>query len=185
MDDLNPRLLGERVVLHPLGPEHADALFPILSDPQLWHYAPRPRSRTANEFRERFARLESRRSDDGLEHWLNWAVEKRDSGETIGFVQATVEATRASASVAYIVGRAWWGHGLASDAVAAMLAHLERIGVREVSATVDSRNERSIRLIVRLGFCAEDAHDPRNVVYRLPFDFARGEDGPSTSLGVT
>lgn len=165
--DRCPQLAGERVVLHPLRAEHADALFPILSDHELSRYTPRPRWSTLDELRGYYARLESRRSNDGLEHWLNWVIEDKNLGRIVGFVQATVDEALGSASVAYVVARSCWGQGLARDAVAAMLEYLKAIGVREIRATVDLRNERSIQLLNKLGFTIEDTRDPANVIYAL------------------
>lgn len=162
-----PQLTGERVVLHPLRAEHADALFPILSDRELSRYTPRPRWSTLDELRAYYARLESRRSNEGLEHWLNWAIEDKNVGRIVGFVQATVDEALGNASIAYVVARSCWGQGLARDAVAAMLEHLTAIGVREIRATVDSRNERSTQLLNRFGFSIEDARDSDNVIYAL------------------
>ena len=69
--------------------------------------------------RERFAKLETRRSGDGREQWLNWVLRRR-SGELIGYVQATVRGD-GQAFIAYVLGSAHWGQGLASEAVAAVL----------------------------------------------------------------
>ncbi|HEV3153138.1 MAG TPA: GNAT family N-acetyltransferase [Candidatus Baltobacteraceae bacterium] len=160
-------LRGERVTLHPLLAEHARELFPILSDAELWRFAPRPRSKSLNEMRDAFARLESRRSNDGREHWLNWAIEEKASKNVIGFVQATVDEAISEASIAYILARNSWGAGLASDAVRAMLVHLKTIGVARLMATVDSRNLLSIRLLESFRFRVSDAQDANNVRYVL------------------
>jgi len=160
-------LRGERVVLHPLLAKHADVLFPILSDAELWRYAPWPQSKSLEQLRARFARLESRRSSDDREYWLNWAVEENASGNTLGFVQATVDDALREANVAYVMSRAFWGRGLATDAVHTMLVHLKNTGVRAFSATVDSRNSRSVRLLERFAFGAIDAQDAQNVRYHL------------------
>ena len=40
--------------------------------------------------RERFERWEQRRSPDGAELWLNWAVRLREERRAIGVLQATV-----------------------------------------------------------------------------------------------
>ncbi len=165
--DLCPMLHGQRVVLHPLCAEHAGVLFPILSDAELWRYAPRLRSNSLAELRDRCARLESRRSNDGREHWLNWAVEEKARGSIVGFVQTTVDKALCEATIAYVLARASWGRGLASDAVGAMLAHLKTIGVPTFLATVDSRNLRSIRLLESFVFRVSDAKDGHNVRYVL------------------
>lgn len=164
---MNPQLASELVTLDPLRAEHADGLFPILSDRELWRYAPQPSWKTLDELRDKYARLESRRGDDGSEYWLNWTVRKKSSGQIVGFVQSTVDKMLRKASIAYVIARSCWGQGLATSAVAAMLTHLKTVGVIEIRATVDSRNERSIRLLTRLGFSIEDASDVNNVVFAL------------------
>ena len=163
--DLCPTLEGERTILHPLRAEHADALFPILNDPELSRYTPQPRWSTLDELRDRYARLESRRGDDGLEHWLNWAIEEKTTGRIVGFVQATAQGDLSSASIAYVFGRAFWGRGLASDAVGTMLAHLKAIEIRTTLATVDLNNHRSVRLLERFRFRASDTSDPASARY--------------------
>ena len=55
--------------------------------------------------------------------------------------------------VAYEVGCAWWGRGLATEATRGMLDHLvSHYAVTQCLATVDQRNQRSWRLLERLGF---------------------------------
>jgi [ribosomal protein S5]-alanine N-acetyltransferase len=163
--DLCPKLDGTRVVLHPLRTEHADALFPILNTDEVRRYATRPPTDSLDELREWFARLESRSSNDRHEYWLNWAIQEKISGAIIGFVQATADEVLSDASIAYVLGRSFWGQSLASDAVRTMLVHLRSLGVRTIRATVDSRNLRSVRLLERLGLLAVDERDPRDVVY--------------------
>ncbi|HKS22663.1 MAG TPA: GNAT family N-acetyltransferase [Thermoanaerobaculia bacterium] len=127
-------------MLEPLTVAHAPAMFSLLSDLAL--YAPP----SLEHLQRVYAQLETRRSPDGTEEWLNWIV-LRD-GEVIGFVQATIYTDR-SANVAYVFGRSHWGHGYAIEAVTAMLAQLDGC---KFFATVDAGNARSIRLLERLGF---------------------------------
>jgi RimJ/RimL family protein N-acetyltransferase len=142
-----------RLSLEPLVAAHADALYPLLADPRQLEYLDQGAPASLEALRERYRGLESRRSPDGSEHWLNWAIVLRDEGAgAIGFVQATVRADH-SAWVAYEVGHAWWGHGIATEATRAMLDHLAaHYAVAAGMATVDRRNERSWRLLQRLGF---------------------------------
>ena len=165
MIDLCPQLDGELVVLHPLRVAHADILFPILSDPELWQFTDSTSPETVEALRRRYLRLESRRGPDGEQHWLNWAIEESASSRVVGFVQATVHDSRAVADIAYVLGRLFWGKGLATSSVRTMLAFLGTAGVRKFQATVDSKNLPSIRLLERLGFQAIDTTDPRNFVF--------------------
>jgi RimJ/RimL family protein N-acetyltransferase len=67
-------------------------------------------------------------------------------------VQATILAD-AGALLAYELGSAYRGAGYATDACQRVMRELvEGYGVREIRAQVDTRNERSIRLLERLGF---------------------------------
>jgi RimJ/RimL family protein N-acetyltransferase len=151
--------------LHPLKAEHAESLFPILRNEQLWRYTDDLAPEALSALRERYAKLESRRSADGRERWLNWALETYEDSRIIGFVQATVELSTQKADVAYVLARFAWGRGLASEGVGVMLAFLAECGVREVRATVDQRNVPSIRLLERLDFHLSNAEDPKNLCF--------------------
>ena len=147
-----------RLLLEPLVAAHADALYPILCDPRQFEYLDQGAPASLEALRERYRRLESRRSGDGFEHWLNWAIVRR-GGEVnaIGFVQATVQQD-GRAWVAYEVAHALWGQGIATEATRAMVEHLiAQYAVTQCMATVDQRNERSWRLLERLGFARADA----------------------------
>ena len=144
----------KRLTLAPLLVAHADALYPILADPRQLEYLDEGAPASLDALRERYRKLESRRSADGREHWLNWALLLRedDDDNAIGFVQATVQEDR-RAWVAYEVAYAWRGQGFATEATRAMVEHLlAHYAVTQCMATVDRRNERSWRLLERLAF---------------------------------
>lgn len=129
---------------------HADEMFVVLCDPAIYAHENEPPA-SVEWLRARFARLEARRSPDGRQRWLNWVLRKAD-GATIGYVQATVLADRA-AYVAYVLGSAYWGRGLASEATAAVLDELAAsYRVSEFLAVLKRDNRRSLRLLERHGF---------------------------------
>jgi RimJ/RimL family protein N-acetyltransferase len=131
---------------------HAEEMFAVLTDPAIYTYENAPPA-SVEWLRDRFARLESRQSADGAEQWLNWVIRLEGTG-LIGYVQATVRTDR-SAAIAYELGSAHWGLGLARRATEAMLAELiETYGVTALYAVAKARNERSLRLLGRLGFVA-------------------------------
>jgi len=146
------RLATPRLLLEPQVAVHAARMFTLLQDPALYRYENEaPRSLPWLE--ERFRRLETRRSADGSEQWLNWVVRLRGSS-LIGFVQATLRKDRTGA-VAYVFGSPHWGHGYASEAVSAMLDELVGYyGVTSFTAVLKRDNLRSVRLLDRLGFAA-------------------------------
>jgi RimJ/RimL family protein N-acetyltransferase len=139
-----------RTTLEPQVAAHATEMYTILQDPRIYEYENEPPA-SVEWLRERYTKLETRRSRDGSEQWLNWIV-RHSSGEAIGYVQATVEAD-GRALVAYVVASRWWGQGLAQEAVRAMMDELrDAYGVRRFVAVFKRPNERSRRLLERLGF---------------------------------
>ena len=134
---------------------HADEMFVVLSDPAIYEYENEPPQSLAG-LRERFAELESRRSPNGAERWLNWVVGLAGTG-LIGYVQATIYPD-ARAAIAYEFASAHWGRGLARRAVETMLSELAaQHGVQRFTAVLKRRNQRSLRLLQRLAFAPASA----------------------------
>lgn len=142
------------ITLAPQMASHAPVMFDLLSDPAIYEFENEaPASLEA--LRARFQRLETRRSRDGTEQWLNWVVFV--DGEAAGYVQATVHAD-GRAMVAYVLNSRFWGRGIASRAVHAMILELrEHHGVGDCYAVLKAVNARSQRLLERLGFEPGDA----------------------------
>jgi [ribosomal protein S5]-alanine N-acetyltransferase len=141
--------------LEPQLAAHAEEMFALLSDPALYRYENAPPA-SVEALRERFSRLEGRRSPDGAELWLNWVLRLEGVG-LVGYVQATVRSD-GLAGIAYVLGSSHWGRGLASRAVKAMIAELgDEYGTRTVFAILKRENERSRKLLERLGFADADS----------------------------
>ena len=152
---LNPALATPRLRLEPQGPEHAAVMMRVLADPRTHAFIPTEPPTDEAVLRERFEHQSTRRSPDGGEYWLNWVVFAGE--EAIGTVQATVVPAETYASVAYVFHPEAWGRGYATEAVQAMLEHLENLQVNRFEAHIDTRNLASQRLVERLGFrCAEE-----------------------------
>ncbi|MEO8935507.1 MAG: GNAT family N-acetyltransferase [Burkholderiaceae bacterium] len=143
-------LTTARVTLQPLLRSHADAMFLIVGDATLYRYLDNPPHPSIDHTRDVYARLESRRSPDGTQLWLNWIVAPHGR-PPIGYVQATIGAAR-TAWIAYFVAVAEWGNGYATEAVLAMKAHLAaEYGVVRFLATVEAGNAKSVALLGRVG----------------------------------
>jgi RimJ/RimL family protein N-acetyltransferase len=146
-----------RLTLEPQRAAHAQAMFEVLSDPAIYEHENAP-PESLPWLRERFAKLETRRSGDGREQWLNWVL-RQPGADLIGYVQATVKPD-GHAFIAYELGSAHWGRGLGSEAVAAMIGELlAQHGVHTVLAVFKRSNRRSRRLLEGLGFAAARAED--------------------------
>jgi RimJ/RimL family protein N-acetyltransferase len=130
-------------------------MFVVHSDPAIYDYENQPPS-SVDWLRERFRELESRRSPDRDQRWLNWVI-RLPSGRLAGYVQATVYPD-ARAAIAYVLESRFWGRGIARRAVEAMIEELaDNCGVRTLTAVLKRDNLRSLRLLERLGFIAAGA----------------------------
>ena len=139
------------ITLEPRMAQHAEALFAVLGDPILYQYVEEAPPTSVDALRQKIAHTESRKSPHGTEHWLNWVV--RDAtGAVAGYVQATVSAN-GQAHIAYMLGRDFWGRGIARQAVAQMIEILTRqFDVKRLNVVAERANERSVRLALSLGF---------------------------------
>ncbi|HZY69161.1 MAG TPA: GNAT family N-acetyltransferase [Devosia sp.] len=143
-------LLGNGVTLEPQEASHAAELYFVISDPELYRFTDNKEPASVAALRERLQRLESRRSPDGRERWLNWVVRNSES-QLVGYVQATV-AAGGSAEIAYVFGRAHWRRGYAYAACVAMVNELRvHYGVSRITATLDPANTASVALLGKLG----------------------------------
>jgi len=139
-----------RLVLEPQTAAHAEEMYAVLTDPAIYEFENEPPA-SVEALRERYRKLETRRSPDGTQRWLNWIVRLRGNGHAIGYVQATVLAD-AQALIAYEFGSAWWGRGMGYEATASAIEELRgRFGVTVVGAVLKQVNHRSRTLLARLG----------------------------------
>lgn len=144
--------LTARLAITPLRAVHAPLLFPLLADPRQYAYVPDAARASVAELWQRFAELERGPADGSDERWLNWLLLRRDDGAPLGTLQATVTAG-APAWIGYALVPPAWGRGYATEACAWLVAELPaRHAVREILASVDVRNAKSIAVLERLGF---------------------------------
>ncbi len=138
-------------MLEPLRPGHAAALFAVLQDPRLYRFIPTVPPASLQALKARYRLLAKRRSPDGKEIWLNWALRLSSRGAYVGWLQATLG--RGPALIAYTVFPRFWRRGFAVEGCRAMLRELfETHELGRVAAEMDTRNEASIRLVESLGF---------------------------------
>ena len=153
-----------RLTIEPLCAAHAAELFPLMADPHLYAFIPQSPPASEETLRERYAGLESRRSPDGQQQWLNWALRRRTHGVCIGRVEATVDDD-GDAWVGFVIGAEFWRQGFATEAVRRLVEGLfADPHVRRVRATVDTRNAASMRLLDRLGFTRSAVSRPAEVI---------------------
>jgi RimJ/RimL family protein N-acetyltransferase len=136
-----------RVVLTPLAVSDAAEMVGVLADPTLYAFtggeAPDLETLTA-----RYHRQVAGATTPG-ERWCNWIVRLGDSGTAIGYVQATITAD--ATDVAWVVGVAWQGRGLAREAVGAMVAWLRAHGTMPIRAHIHPEHRASERVAEAIG----------------------------------
>lgn len=162
-----------RLRIEPLDHDHAAGLVAALSDDAVGTYIGGPAVTTVDEFHERIDFLAAGPGPHAVEsHWWNWAVRRRDDDVVIGYVQATGHGEWAE--IAYVFGPASGGRGYATEAVEWMIGQLAAWGITELWAAVHHANERSVRLLERVG-CrlvtdpgrALTSYDDGDLVFRL------------------
>ena len=85
---------------------------------------------------------------------FTWSINPRGgSGTVMGMVSATPDPRAAWRwSIGYVLGKPWWGQGLMTEAIGALVATLFDLpGVERVSAFVDEENYASARVLEKAG----------------------------------
>lgn len=144
----------QRLVLRPFTPGDGPGLYAYLSDPETVRFEP------YDPFTPEQAEGEaSRRACDPA----FWAVCDR-AGCLLGnlyFAPGEFDTWE----LGYVFGRGHWGQGFATEAAQALLGHgFSQLGVRRVTACCNPENERSWRLLERLGLRRE-GHLRKNISF--------------------
>jgi [ribosomal protein S5]-alanine N-acetyltransferase len=134
--------------------ERADLpeLLAINGDEAVTHHLPYATWRSiadADAWYERMARLVE--SGAATEQFV---IVQRASARVIGTcLLFRLDAASARAEIGYVLGREWWGQGLAVEALRAFVAaSIEHYQLRRLEADIDPLNLASARLLERLGF---------------------------------
>jgi RimJ/RimL family protein N-acetyltransferase len=128
-----------------------------LQDPALYHFVPQDPPATLEALERRYAQQIAGPADPA-ERWWNWTILERNGASTaLGNVELSVFENGERAQLAYQLVRAAWNRGYATEACSAALRFLrENAPGVVVEAFVDTRNARSIALLERLAFRAQE-----------------------------
>ena len=138
------------LTLEPQPLAHADEMFEVLSDPAIYEYENQAPA-SLDALRRRYAALESRRSPDGAEQWLNWVI-RLPHGERSAMCRPpclrTAGPRSPTSSAAPGGAAAWPGAPSRRWSTSSCVQH----GVQRLTAVLKHANLRSRRLLERLGF---------------------------------
>jgi len=149
-----PTLKTARLRLRKLVSDDAPAFFPIHSDKETLKY-------WSNEPVSDLSEVE-KIVEQNL-HWvetgtcLYWAIEELEHGKVIGSCTLfTIDDQNQRAEVGYILNREYWGRGLMSEALEAMIEYaFETMKLHRLEADTDPRNAASLALLEKFGFVKE------------------------------
>lgn len=138
-------------VLEPLQADHAEPLFHLTNDPELWMFWPFDRPSTIGDFlviiEEALAGAQS-----GTER--PYVIVQRETGIVMGstrFMNISREHRAMEIGLTWI-GRGWHRTLVNLESKTTLLSHaFEDLGAVRVQLKVDTRNERSKRAITRIG----------------------------------
>jgi RimJ/RimL family protein N-acetyltransferase len=139
----------QRLEMYRLSAVHARPLVEAFADPAVRAFIP-DEPATVEAMIERITRVATGPpADRPDEVWVNFAFLLQ--GRAIGRIEATVQ--NGIAEIAYIIGPAYGGRGLATEAVEWLIDRVwQRWPTIPIYACIAERNERSRRLVGRLGF---------------------------------
>lgn len=158
----------DRLLLRRLTPDDAAALLRTTGDPAVMRYwFPGP-DRDVRQTLERIAQIDDHWRDYGFG---DWAVVSKPEGRVIGFSGLHHITDMAEVNIGYALEQAQWRRGLGREVCRLVLAHgFDRLGLSQIVAVIDPRNEASIALVENCGFALWKQlrwMGHKRVVYRL------------------
>jgi [ribosomal protein S5]-alanine N-acetyltransferase len=149
--DALPTLAATRVALRHLTQADAQDIFAIFSNAEVmryWSSVPMTAIGEATAYIDHIHDSLRRRD------LFQWGISDIDSHRIIGTCTLlSVAAPHERAEIGFAIARDCWGRGLAREAVTILIDFaFDRLRLHRLEADVDPRNDRSLRLLERLGF---------------------------------
>jgi RimJ/RimL family protein N-acetyltransferase len=144
-----PAIVTPRLVLRSFTLQDAGPLHRILGDRDVLRYFPNSDSPSLDKVEKMIAHQ--------LKHWQEyrygwWAVELHTTSEFIGWCGLQFLPETEETEVGYLLGKPFWGQGLATEGAQASLQYgFEDLGLETVVAIVHPENVASQRVIEKLG----------------------------------
>ncbi len=149
-----PVLETRRLILRGLRETDLPALFAVFSEPEVMRYWS---STPHRDLAETAGVLTRAREGFAARSAFQWGVALGEDGTAIGTCTLfRVEPKHLRGEVGYVLGRPYWGKGMAGEALAAVIGFaFDALGLHRLDADVDPRNARSLKLLERMGFARE------------------------------
>lgn len=172
-----PTLETARFVLRAATPDDSANMFRIMSDLRVMRYFGTPPMAALDDAAQRVQEIHAAFA---AQEGVRWVITPRETGQligTCGFWRLLKPHFRAE--IGYELAPEWWGQGVMTEAVGAMLEFgFTAMGLHSVEAQIDPENNGSRRVLEKLGF-VQEGYFREN--YYLPAE-ARFSDTATFSL---
>lgn len=149
-----PSLETKRLLLRKMKKDDAPDMFAYASDPDVTRYLLWSPHASLAHTKKYLAYLEKQYRAG---RFYDWAVVEKSSGRmigTCGFASVVPEDLRAE--IGYVLNPRWWGRGLASEAVLAVMEFgFFELGLHRIEARFMEGNDRSFAVMKRCGMTFE------------------------------
>lgn len=148
-----PPLKTERLTLRPLHPDDAEALHRLVNDWEVTRTLaelpyPYPRA-----LADEWIASTAQQLAEGAAYHLAITGQEGDTETLVGVIGLRVDAERRSGRLGYWVGRAFWGHGVATEAAKRMTSWaFANLPLDLITADVTEGNLASAAVLRRVGF---------------------------------
>jgi RimJ/RimL family protein N-acetyltransferase len=149
-----PSLSTNRLFLRQIQPQDAEDLFKTFSDEEAMQFYGHEPHRSVDETHALIEQIQARYA---RREAIRWGITLKGEGRVIGscgFHQFDTGFHRAETG--YELHRTFWGQGVMTEAVSAILTYgFIELELHRVEAVIDIANERSKGLLLKLGFTYE------------------------------
>jgi RimJ/RimL family protein N-acetyltransferase len=153
------QLETKRLLIRDFTPADVDAVYAYSSDPEVVRFMAFPPS-TLEGTREHIARcIELAHAQP--RRWYDMGIVLKSTGQIIGGVALDVfDREHDEAACSYLLNRAAWGHGYATEALTEMVRFgFAVLGLQRIADSCDVENIASARVMEKCGFLFEGEHD--------------------------
>ncbi|MEO8612698.1 MAG: GNAT family N-acetyltransferase [Chloroflexota bacterium] len=149
-----PTLETKRLMLREIIPTDAEALFRIRGDYEVTKYNIGTAYDRFDQAEDLIAAMAQAYRE---EKEIRWGIALKPDNTVIGMCGYNYWIRRdARGSVGYDLERAYWGQGVMTEAVAAIVAFgFHNMGLNRIEADADARNPASARVLAKVGFRQE------------------------------
>ena len=142
-------LTTERLILRDWRAADLDAWAAINADPEVRRHLG---DGTPADRKDSWHMMAAAAGNQALNGFGMWAAVEKTSGALIGRIGLYRPPHFPDLEVNWLLGRGWWGRGLAFEGAKACIDHaFSRLDSPTISAFIDAGNGRSLRLAGRLG----------------------------------